>query len=131
MKKEVAALDLSTDIPVEPFINIDGKPYDLKTHPDTTSALKQRDLAEQVRDLVQLRGEDRSAEDDTRIDELNHKLMAEYIDAPAEVLAKLPASEQQKVMKFVTAEIKNRTDPTQPGGDSAPGSTDSTESETG
>lgn len=126
-----ATLDLTTTVAPEAVVNIDGKPYSLKTHLSTSESLHMRDLSEEVRELMERRGEARSGADDLRIVEINQYLVNACIDAPAEIVAKLPDEAKEKLLKFVTAEVKKRRDPTNDDGDSPPDSPDSTESVTG
>jgi len=129
MKK--ATLDLTTIAAPEAVVNIDGKPYSLRTHIDTAESLHMRDLSEEVRELMDRRGDARSDADDLRIVEINQYLVNACIDAPPEIVAKLPDEEKEKLLKFVTAEVKKRRDPTNGDGDSLPDSPDSTGPVTG
>lgn len=124
-------LELTTTVAPEAVVTIDGKPYDLRTHMNTAESLMMRDLSEEVRTLTELRGEARTPKDEARIDEINDTLVGVCIDAPAEIIAKLPGEEREKLLKFVTDEVKKRRDPTLLDTDSAPDSIDSTESVTG
>lgn len=124
---EQKTLALSTAVEPEQQITIDGELYSLRTHPDTAEALRSRDLGEEVKALWELRGDERSEENDARIVEINDFLLASCVDAPPEILAKLPATERVKLINYVTEEIKKRETPLENGGKSSPGSTDSTE----
>lgn len=114
-----ATLSLSTTVDPEVLITIDGEAYSLKTHPSTPEALRDRDLGEELKRLWEKRGEERTPEDDDRIVEINKQLIARFVDAPADVLEKLPSEEQVKLIEYVTEIIKKRRDPTD-GGDEQP-----------
>ena len=120
-------LALSTTVEPEQQITIDGEPYSLRTRPSTKEALRNRDLGEEVKALWELRGDERTAEDDERIVEINDILVGSYVDAPPEILAKLPDSERVKLVQYVTEEIKKREVPLENGGGSSPDSTPATE----
>lgn len=126
-----ATLELSTMVNPELQITIDGKFYNLRTRPSTKERYYTRDISEELKRLSELRGDDRSDKDEQRIDEINNILIALFVDAPAEITAKLPDEERLKLIKVVTAEIENRVDPTGGARDSAPSSIDSMESGTG
>ena len=112
MKKQQAPLELSTVVEPESQVSIDGKLYSLRTRPSTPLALRLRDLGEEATRLMEKRGDDRTDEDDARIVEINDLMTAGCVDAPADVLAKLPSEERVRLIEYVTAEIHQRRDPT-------------------
>ena len=124
---EQKPLALSTTVEPEQHITIDGEPYNLRTRPGTTEVLRNRDLGEEVKELIELRGDDRTPDHDKRIVEINDTLVGSYVDAPPEILAKLPDEERAKLINYVSDEIKKRAAPLETGDDASPDSTDSTE----
>ncbi len=124
---EQKPLELSTTVAPEQQITIDGEPYNLRTRPETAETLRNRDLGEEIKELIELRGDERTAEHDARIVEINNTLVNSWVDAPPEILAKLPDEERAKLINYVTDEIKKRAAPLETGGESSPDSTDSTE----
>lgn len=127
----MAELELTTTVEPEQVVNIDGEPYPLRTRFSTTDTLRMRDLGEEVKELMELRGDARTAEHDSRIIEIQRTLTNAYIDAPRDLVEKLPSEQAEKLLLYVTAEVKKRRDPTGSIGDSPPDSQDSTESATG
>ncbi len=115
-----ATLSLSTTVEPELQITIDGEYYTLRTHPSTPEALRDRDLGEELKRLWEKRGDDRKAEDDDRIEEISKLLISRFVDAPVDVLEKLPAEEQVKLTAYVTKLIKGRRDPTDGGEEQPP-----------
>ena len=113
-------LELTTTVAPEAVVTIDGKAYRLRTHLDTAESLNMRDMSEEVRTLMELRGDARTAKDEARIDEVNTILVQICTTAPPEIAAKLPPEEQVKLLRYVTKEIKSRQDPTEADTDSAP-----------
>lgn len=120
MKHRQDILELSTTVAPESQVSIDGKLYPLRTRPSTPEALRLRDLGEEAQSLMEKRGEERSAGADDRIVEINDLMTAGCIDAPAAVLAKLPLEERNRLIAYVTAEIKNRRDPISGGSEQPP-----------
>jgi len=108
---EKKTFELSTVVEPESQVSIDGQLYSLRTRQSTPEALRLRDLGEEASELMEKRGDERSAEDDARIVEINDLMTASCVDAPPEVLAKLPSEERARLIEYVTAEVKQRRDP--------------------
>ena len=115
-----APQEFSTEIEEEIQVKIDGTLYSLKTHPSTPEVLRDRDRGEELQALMERRGEDRTEANDERIVKLNSLLISRYVDAPSELLDKLPAEQQAKLAEYVTKVIKARRDPTDGGDEPLP-----------